>query len=128
LRTGECGPQSFDEVNRSDERIARLAAKITVSLDRELDAKLPAHRAARLRVHWVGGQETLVEVENPIGDADFHPLSDSTLLDKSASLLGDPDDAALVHQLCEEMLHCNDVATILGQLRSCASKGGPRAG
>jgi len=128
LRTGECGPESFDEAHRRDEKIARLAAKITLSLDNELDAKLPAHRAARLRVHWVGGEQTVVEVENPIGDADFHPLSDDALLDKSASLLGDRNEAVLVHQLCEELLRASDVATVVAQLRGCASTGGHRAG
>lgn len=128
LRTGECGPDSFDETHRRDEKIARLAAKITVSLDHELDAKLPAHRAARLRVHWVGGEQNVVEVENPIGDADFHPLSDEALLDKSANLLGDPSEAVLVHQLSQELLRTSDVAPVLAQLRDCASIGGHRAG
>lgn len=128
LRSGECSPRAFDDMHRRDPGVGRLAAKVGVSVDENLDAQLPAHRAARLRVHWVDGGETVVEVENPIGDVDFHPLSEDDLMSKSVALLGDRDQAVLVRRLSEELLETSDVSRTLVSLRKCASGAGGNAG
>jgi 2-methylcitrate dehydratase PrpD len=122
LRSGECSPRAFDEISRNDPDVRRLATKVNVSVDDALDAQLPEHRAARLTVHWAAGGVTVVEMENPIGDADFHPLSDDELLAKSAALLGSRDQALLVRDLSRELLLSGDVSPVLASLRHSASK------
>lgn len=121
LSGGDCSPRAFDGDHRDDPRIRRLAEKVSVSVDTALDARLPAQRAARLRVRWSAGGESVVEVENPVGDADFHPLSDDDLMDKCVALLGDRGQANAVRQLCEELVETDDVARTIAALRRCAS-------
>ncbi|MGH3230121.1 MAG: MmgE/PrpD family protein [Streptosporangiaceae bacterium] len=128
LRQGACGPDMFDEDHRHDPAVARLAAKVAVSVDPRLDGELPEHRAARLRIRWADGAETVIEVENPVGDADFHPLDDDQLMAKSAGLLGGEDQAALVRRLSAELLAADDAAPVLASLRRCGSEAGGHAG
>lgn len=124
LREGSCGPDAFDDVHRQDPEIRRLAAKVTVSVDSQFDSELPDHRAARLRVHWTDGHQTVMEVENPVGDADFHPLDEDQLMAKAVGLLGSVSQAALVRRMTSELLAAHDVAPVLSQLRQCDQEAG----
>jgi 2-methylcitrate dehydratase PrpD len=120
LLDGKCWPESFDEAKRTDLRIADLAKKVSVNMDESLDARLPEFRAARICIRWKNGGESVVESENPIGDSDFHPLSDEDLLAKSTMLLGDRDQALAVRALCHELIDSTDVSLILGEIRMVA--------
>ncbi|MGH8995412.1 MAG: MmgE/PrpD family protein [Acidimicrobiales bacterium] len=116
LRQGNCSPDAFNDAHRRDPQIGRLAAKVGVSVDPQLDGQLPDHRAARLLVHWADGRQTVIEAENPVGDADFHPLDEDQLMAKAVGLLGDASLAALVRRMSGELLTTDDVSSVLASL------------
>ncbi|MGH9109640.1 MAG: MmgE/PrpD family protein [Acidimicrobiales bacterium] len=120
LRHGDCAPERFDDAHRADADLRSLAGKVSVVLDPALDARLPAWRAARLRVGWADGSEDVVEMDNPVGDADHHPFSDGELLAKWSALLGQ-DRAAEVSDACSALVGSADVSVELGALRHLAA-------
>ena len=89
LRDGACPPASFSDEARADPELRSLVERVTVHHDPGLDARLPAERVARLRVTLTGGEELVVEVPNPIGDAAHHPFGRPEIDGKLAGLLGD---------------------------------------
>jgi hypothetical protein len=60
-----------------------------------MSERLPADRAARVRITLVDGTVLEHEVPNPIGDSDYAPLSSGDLRDKGQRLIA-PD---LVEQM-----------------------------
>jgi 2-methylcitrate dehydratase PrpD len=121
LREGRCTPAEFDEEHRADPALRALAAKVRVVHDPALDARLPAERVARLRVAWTDGSEQLVEFPNPVGDADYQPLSEADLEAKAAALLGDPFTARRVRELGDALVTAPDVVPVLSSLREIAA-------
>lgn len=121
LIAGECGAEQFGDSWRKREDVARLAGKVEVVEAEDLTARLPAERAARLRIRWRSGAEVGTEISNPIGDADHNPFTDSDLLGKAAQLLGSRGQAMKVRELCAELLAADDVAPVLAQLRALAT-------
>jgi 2-methylcitrate dehydratase PrpD len=121
LRQGRCTPREFDERHRADPALRALAAKVRVVHDPALDARLPAERVARLRLAWADGSEQLVEFPNPVGDADYQPLSEVDLEAKAIALLGDPLTARRVRELSDELVTAPDVVPILSALREIAA-------
>lgn len=121
LIAGECGPEHFGDTWREREDVARLAGKVDVTEAADLTARLPAERAARLRVRWASGAELATEIRNPVGDEDHCPFTEADLLAKAARLLGSHQQAAHVHALCAELLAAVDVAPVLAQLRAVAA-------
>lgn len=61
----------------------------------DLDARLPRERAARVTVRTATGERT-VEVPNPVGDVDHHPLDEAAVL---TLLTGWLQDEATVRSL-----------------------------
>lgn len=121
LREGRCTPAEFDDRHRADPAVRALAAKVRVVHDPALDARLPAERVARLRLTWTDGSEQLAEFPNPVGDADYQPLSEADLEAKAAALLGDPLTARRVRELTDELVIAPDVVPVLSSLREIAA-------
>ena len=121
LIAGECGPEQFGDAWRKREDVARLARRVEVMQADDLTARLPAERAARLRVRSISGVELATEIRNPVGDEDHSPFTEGDLADKAARLLGSRQQAARVHTLCAELLAADDVAPVLAQLRAVAA-------
>jgi len=128
LRHGGCPPMVFDPEHRADPAIVELAARVRVSEDPALDARLPTQRAARVTVRWTDGTTRVVGVDNPVGDADHHPLTDADLIAKSMALLGGGDQARAVHSLVDAALVSTDVSVELTALRALAASATNGAG
>jgi 2-methylcitrate dehydratase PrpD len=100
---------------RQDPTIRRLAASTQVHRDPRHDARLPAERPARVMVHLTSGEVHTVEVPNPVGDADHHPLDRADVLRKLDQLLAPGEADAIAH--CVDRLSTSpDAATILADL------------
>jgi 2-methylcitrate dehydratase PrpD len=68
----------------TDERVARLAAKVRVSVDEELEAAYPGQVPARVKI-LANGKTFEREVRLPKGDPG-NPLTDAELIDKAVLL------------------------------------------
>lgn len=121
LREGRCTPGEFDARHRADPATHALAGKVRVVHDPLLDSRLPAERVARLRLTWNDGGEQVVEFPNPVGDADYQPLSEADLEAKATALLGDPQTARRVRELSDALITAPDVVPLLSSLREIAA-------
>ncbi len=122
LVVGSCPPEQFDDAHRADPARRQLASRVRVAHDPTLDRRLPAERVARLTVRWTDGRETTIEMPNPVGDADFQPLTDADLHAKAVVLLGNVADADRAVGLASELLGATDVSVPLSELRRLASR------
>lgn len=117
---GEVGPRVSGDALRDDPRVAALAARVEVRPAPDLDARLPAERAARVSVRTAAG--TLVrEVPNPVGDADHHPLDEDDVLALLRGWLDDdgPGDQVVdrLRAAVAELPGSDDVGPLLRGLR-----------
>jgi len=71
---GRVDPDAFSLEARRDQRLLDLAGRVEVRHDPVLDARLPAERANRVTLFLADGRSLMVEVPNPVGDADHHPM------------------------------------------------------
>lgn len=122
LIAGACTPEQFDDAHRADPGRRELASRVRVLHDPALDRRLPAERVARLTVRGTDGRQRTVEMANPVGDADFRPLTEADLHAKAAALLGSPSDAERIVALASELVTAPDVAVTLGELRQLAAR------
>lgn len=109
---GQVGPSVSDDDHRDDPRLTALAARVRVRSAADLDARLPAERAARVTVRTATLERT-AEVPNPVGDAAHHPLDEAAVVDLLTTWLGDPE---VVGRLCEAVRvlpRCTDVGPLL---------------
>ena len=113
LAEGACPPRVFDEHHRRDPTILRLASLTTVRVDDDLDARLPAERAAQVTVRRRDGATLLACVPNPVGDADHHPFGHREVMAKLEGLIG-ADRARLLARIVEQLPDAADVAPLLG--------------
>jgi 2-methylcitrate dehydratase PrpD len=95
MREGEFGPSASDLDHRHDERIQRLAHRVTILATDEFNDRLPERRGARVTVVSRDGTTTSAEVEQPIGDAAHQPMGWCEIRTKSASLIGSDRSKAL---------------------------------
>jgi 2-methylcitrate dehydratase PrpD len=93
---GACPPSAFDDVHRADPLVHRLAEAVTVRLDGDLDARLPAERSARVTIRLRDGRLLTAGIPNPIGDADYHPFGRADISRKLETLIGAEDAGELV--------------------------------
>lgn len=97
-----------------DPRVVALAERVVVREAADLTARLPSQRAARVTVRRSEG-ETVVEVPNPVGDADHHPFDAAALDDLLTGLLG-AGTATELAALTAELAVADDVSIPLGRL------------
>lgn len=112
---GTLSPDASAPERRDDPRVVALADRVTVRRAADLDARLPAERAARVTV-TAGGERFVHEVPNPVGDADFHPMTTDDVLALLADLLGDPARVGLLREVADGLAGADDVAPLLRRL------------
>ncbi|EIE98477.1 MmgE/PrpD family protein [Saccharomonospora glauca] len=78
--TGEVGPAAYAPEALTDERVRALARRVRVVAADDLTARLPDERAVRVTARYADGTSHTVEVPNPIGDADHHPLTEDDVV------------------------------------------------
>lgn len=119
MQVGNCTPSQFSEVNRNSKSRASLASKVIVVTDEELDRRLPNHRAARIRIEWVDGTKSVIEVNNPVGDADHHPLDEKQIIEKSEALIGSRC-TDIVLKVIDDLPQCKDVRPLFEVLHKAS--------
>ncbi|MEQ4299987.1 MmgE/PrpD family protein [Plantactinospora sp. B6F1] len=115
LLHGEVGPDVSADDRRDDPRLRALAGRVVVRRAADLDARLPAERAARVTVR-AGGVTRVVEVPNPVGDSAHHPMAEDDVL----ALLGRLLDAGTVHRVHEVAAALASSADVAVPLRRLA--------
>jgi 2-methylcitrate dehydratase PrpD len=108
------GP-TFDDAERFSERVSVCAAD-------DLDALLPARRAAEVTVTLRGGDTISAITPNPVGDVDHFPMDIDAVRTKVERLTG-VADAQVVHDVVEGLRSSDDVAGWLRPL--CAISAPP---
>jgi 2-methylcitrate dehydratase PrpD len=112
---GHVRPEASAEEARSDSRVQTLAGRVRVVAAPDLDARLPAERAARVTVR-TGGSNLSVEVPNPVGDAAHHPFTESDVLALLSGWLADEETVALVREVAADLPGAADVGPLLRRL------------
>jgi len=112
---GHVRPEVSGDALRDDARVRSLAARVSVRLADDLDARLPAERAARVTVRSRGATR-VVEVPNPVGDAAHHPLEERDILGLLAGWLDDDETVAEVRDVAAQLADARDVTPLLQRL------------
>ncbi|MGW9478257.1 MmgE/PrpD family protein [Saccharomonospora azurea] len=92
--TGEVGPSAYAPERLTDERVRSLARRVHVVPADDLTARLPDERAVRVTARYTDGSARTVEVPNPVGDADHHPLIEADVVAMLAAWL--PERSAVL--------------------------------
>jgi 2-methylcitrate dehydratase PrpD len=109
LLHGVVSPAGYGAGDEADVRA--LARRVSVVAAADIDARLPAERAARVSVTLTDGTVHSREVPNPVGDADHHPFDADTLVTMLSGLLG---SVGYVER-------CREAAEALGESSSARS-------
>jgi 2-methylcitrate dehydratase PrpD len=78
LTLGSAGPEAFSPEALGDDRILKLASRVSVVEDPEYTAMTPANRPARISVRFQDGSEREHAVMGSKGDPD-QPMSEAEL-------------------------------------------------
>lgn len=81
LREGDVGIPHYLPANLSNESLIKLAKKVHISLDQEMDSKYPLLRGAILQIIFNNGNSFEKETNLPKGEPEL-PLSDNELFGK----------------------------------------------
>ncbi|MCZ4520877.1 MmgE/PrpD family protein [Rhodococcus ruber] len=92
-----------------------FSARVNVESSSELDALLPARRAAEVTIAFRDGTTVSATAPNPLGDIDHFPMDYAALRAKIARLVGDAD-ATILEGVVDAIAETNDVATLLRSL------------
>jgi len=122
LTEGTVLPPSFDEAHRTDSRLHDLMAKVEVRRTDAMDARLPAQRAARVTVTPLSGQQVVLEVPNPVGDADYYPFGRPEVVTKLEQLL-DGETVRVLLRTVDELVRSDDAGALLGRLGTLHGQG-----
>lgn len=101
----ERGPDALLPIAESalaDERVVRLAAKVHVSVDEDLEAAYPAQVAARVKI-LANGKTMESEIRVPKGDPG-NPLTDAELTEKAVHLAKGAWTESTVRDLASKLL------------------------
>ncbi|WP_433616559.1 MmgE/PrpD family protein [Dactylosporangium sp. CA-139114] len=112
---GTVDPTVSADDRRDDPRVRALAAKVTLRVADDLDARLPDERAARVTVRTAGAAPRVVEVPNPIGDAAHHPMAEGDVLALLGRLL-DAGTVRTVHEVASGLAASPDAGPELRRL------------
>jgi 2-methylcitrate dehydratase PrpD len=115
LLAGVVGPDQSGR-SRDDPAIAALAARVQVVAAPDIDARLPAERAVRVRVRTTDGAEVVREVPNPIGDADHRPFDAAGLAALLSTLLGSPQRVQRIAECARALPSATSVREVLAPL------------
>ncbi|HDP36443.1 MAG TPA: hypothetical protein ENN27_01030 [Candidatus Atribacteria bacterium] len=81
LREGDVGLHHFSPANLRDESLIKLAKKVHISLDKEMDSNYPLHRGAILQIILNDGKSFEKQTQLPKGEPEL-PLTDDELYGK----------------------------------------------
>lgn len=81
LKEGEVNLHHFSPANLRDESLIKLAKKVHISLDKEIDANYPLHRGAILQIILNDGKSFEKQTQLPKGEPEL-PLTDDELFGK----------------------------------------------
>ncbi len=99
----EAGPPAYRQEALRNRAIEKLAAKVTVKEDPEMNGRTPLERPARVTLHLNNGKSVERLVKLPRGESDSDPLSDAELSEKflklTSSLLGTDRSEKLLDKL-----------------------------
>jgi 2-methylcitrate dehydratase PrpD len=112
---GHVRPEASADEARGDSRVQTLARRVRVVAAPDLDARLPAERAARVTVR-AAGRDLSLEVPNPVGDAAHHPLTESNVLALLSGWLADEETVAVVREVAAGLPAAADVGPLLRRL------------
>jgi 2-methylcitrate dehydratase PrpD len=115
LHHGNVHPAVSTEEQLRNPAVRALAAKVTVVMSDELDARLPDERAARVTIRF-GESEHVLEVPNPIGDSAYHPLGEPEVLSLLHSLLPDTTAVETIRSVVNELPSSHEARPLLQQL------------
>jgi len=99
----EAGPPAYRQEALRNREIEKLATKVTVKEDPEMNGRTPLERPARVMLHLNNGKSVERLVKLPRGESDSDPLSDAELSEKflklTSSLLGTDRSEKLLDKL-----------------------------
>jgi 2-methylcitrate dehydratase PrpD len=112
---GHVRPEASAGDVRGDPRVQTLARRVRVVAALDLDARLPAERAARVTVR-TAGRDVSLEVPNPVGDAAHHPFTEPDVLALLSGWLADEETVAVVREVASGLPEAADVGPLLRRL------------
>jgi 2-methylcitrate dehydratase PrpD len=112
---GHVRPEASAGDVRGDPRVQTLARRVRVVAAPDLDARLPAERAARVTVR-TAGRDVSLEVPNPVGDAAHHPFTEPDVLALLSGWLADEETVAVVREVASGLPEAADVGPLLRRL------------
>jgi 2-methylcitrate dehydratase PrpD len=116
---GRIGPEELTEANLANEDLLKLARRVKLAVDPELDRLFPAKTAARVALRAARGTFTTT-VEYPRGNPE-NPLSDAELGDKFLWLSTEVVGRRRSRELREMIDHLDELDTVrrLADLLKC---------
>lgn len=113
---GHLDPAAGSPKGLADPRVRALAQLVQVRTAPDLDARLPAERAARVTVTCADGSTRTVEVPNPVGDTEHRPLDEAAVLELLSGWLADPDAVQTIAHVTAELAAAPRVGDLLQTL------------
>ncbi|GAA0235678.1 MmgE/PrpD family protein [Cryptosporangium japonicum] len=112
LREGAVRPDAFTRIDAA----RPLMSRVHLAVAPDLDAAVPEHRGARVRVTLRSGEVVRAEVTDPIGDAARGPFGAADVEALLADLLGSAADAERVCAVARELPWLGSVRRALREL------------
>jgi 2-methylcitrate dehydratase PrpD len=92
-----------------------FSARVDVASSSDLDALLPARRAAEVTIEFKDGRTVSATTPNPVGDIDHFPMDYAALRAKISRLVGESDTTVL-EDIVDALGATEDVAALLREL------------
>jgi 2-methylcitrate dehydratase PrpD len=118
---GSNGFQDYTEQTLHDEEILRMADKVTLEIDKDVDREYPATRAARVTVRLVSGAEYQAKVDHCKGTPQ-NPLSGQDLERKFLSLAtaAIPEERAeAIIRFIRSLEQQTDLSVLVSNMSAC---------
>ncbi|MFG1927217.1 MmgE/PrpD family protein [Cryptosporangium sp. NPDC048952] len=112
LREGAVRPDAFTRIDAA----RPLMNRVHLAVDPDIDARVPEHRGARVRIRLRSGETVEAAVDDPIGDAARGPFGRSDVEALLADLLGSAADAERVCAVAQELPWMGSVRRALQEL------------
>jgi 2-methylcitrate dehydratase PrpD len=107
LLRGRIDVEATGDEAREDPRYLALAERVRLVHDAAMDARAPQERPARITLTSSDGTVHTLEVPNPVGDADHHPLGRDEVSAKLTVLIGAERVGRIEHAIAA--LHDHDL-------------------
>ncbi|MDI9915660.1 MmgE/PrpD family protein [Rhodococcus sp. IEGM 1379] len=108
---------TLDPAGGTFEIAEQFSKRVTVATSIQLDALLPQRRVAQVQVELRNGEHVAASTPNPVGDVDHFPMDRNAIRAKSVRLIGEAD-ASVITEIVDKLAASEDVASLIGALRS----------